>query len=102
MSTQLGLAIPTLTLPSKSWMAVVSALQITALSVTIFRVYHRFKTSHMWWDDYVVVMVFILDALGLVNVWYGYSHHCESHSKLVSSTLLTPGFVFSPQSICFT
>ncbi|KIJ91679.1 hypothetical protein K443DRAFT_14202 [Laccaria amethystina LaAM-08-1] len=98
MSTQLEDASPTLTLSSKSWIAIVSVFQITALSVTIFRVYHRFKTSRMWWDDYVVVLVFMLDTLGFVNVWYGYSHHFDTFyldGRLLFNFFLTYVFQFS-------
>lgn len=91
-------AVPTFTLPSKSWIAVISIFQITALSVTIFRVYHRFKTSRMWWDDHVVVVVFMLDALGFINFWYGYSHHFDKlyqDGRLLLNFFFTSLFQFS-------
>ncbi|KAF9038552.1 hypothetical protein BJ165DRAFT_397175 [Panaeolus papilionaceus] len=40
-----------------------------AILLTIFRIYHRKKTRHAWWDDYLAGGAAIMDLLAVTILW---------------------------------
>ncbi|RDB18607.1 hypothetical protein Hypma_014728 [Hypsizygus marmoreus] len=59
---QLSLNVPRST-------ACVSALHVTAIGSTIFRLLYRRKTRCLWWDDYTAIVPLVMDTSYFIVLW---------------------------------
>ncbi|KDR75565.1 hypothetical protein GALMADRAFT_279586 [Galerina marginata CBS 339.88] len=51
------------------WKVCMTVLQLIAIGFTIIRLLQRWRTSRMWWDDWVVVLALLADCLFLSLMW---------------------------------
>lgn len=45
-----------------------------SLSMTLIRLNHRWRTSRIWWDDYVVVIPWVFDLFSTIILWTEYTN----------------------------
>jgi len=53
----------------------VTLLQAVSFSATILRLFHRWRTNRLWWDDYVLLLPFVADVLLVILTWTTFGSH---------------------------
>jgi hypothetical protein len=51
-------------------LATATTLGVLALAFTIFRVWHRFRKLHLWWDDYWAMISLFFSLINWMVVWF--------------------------------
>lgn len=51
------------------FLAFATIFHMLALFSTLFRIVYRLRTSRMWWDDYMVVLPLVMDAIYFASLW---------------------------------
>jgi hypothetical protein len=51
-------------------LATTTTLGVLALALTTFRVWHRFRKRHLWWDDYWAIISQFFNLINCVAAWF--------------------------------
>ncbi|TFK45009.1 hypothetical protein BDQ12DRAFT_673952 [Crucibulum laeve] len=85
-------------LPAQSypvWKAIVTLTHVLAISFTLVRLTHRYRTRRLWWDDYVAVVPLLADVLFCIVFWFSYRHRMATTDFVPSATPLYTYWIFA-------